>query len=544
MSNLKLFLREVIHAASNPMHCLGSLLDALRGWRYSRKRIRIVLGLIPIVFLGIVFSCYGFSLFERVDSRVQRYGHKSEDVLSTSSLEESAYSRFEFLKQSSVTDSPKPAEITPYQMRFVKILNERILLTEPEDNTAKYRLALTHAIGGNEDECSSIMTDIASGENGPYPAAHAWIAARMIDKYNASNDRLVLQELGGYLKTATNWPGIRPEMLAFYARILASSGMLGDAITVAKQAVKRSRFYNLDLMQYYSAAGNSDGLRTSGNEVEKVYGSRINTALETKLDRLAVAEARFLMGKPDAAIEILKAGLEKNSVANREELLRALSEYRLRMFDKSIQRMDDGTFLADTSLLDEAVDADPSNPRISEVVARMLPMKIQITRKVVAVLKQQIELGITTGEAHRTLAEGYYASGNVAEAIKSWEQAVKKNPNDVTSMNNLALVLARESPSNLERAFELVNQASLLSANSAELLDTHGQILAIANKPAEAIAKLEAAVRLEPDRINTRKVLEQCYRKLKMNELADSQAAAIEGLESLKPQSKNAAPPK
>ncbi|MCU0710576.1 MAG: hypothetical protein MUC43_00855 [Pirellula sp.] len=531
MSTIKWLIQEMVKAFSSPLSFLGSVLDALRGWRYSRKRVRILLGLLPVLLLAVVYAGYGFSLFERVDSRVQKYGFKSEAVCPSANLEEAAYSKLDFLKQNIGAEASKPLEISPIQMRYVKILNERILATEPDDNSAKYRLALSEAISGNVDECMTIMTDVASGKNGPFPAANSWIAAKMIDDFQKSNDNTMLPEIATQLKVASTWPGVRPQMLAFYARILASSGMVGDAITVAKDAVKRSRFYHLDLLQYYNAAGNADGVRTSGYEVEKIYGARINTALETKIDRLAVAEARFLMGKPDSAIEVLREGLAKESTTNKTELSRALSEYKLRQFDKSIQRLDDGTFIADVSYLDDAVDADPNNPKVSETVARMLPMKIRPSRKVIAILKQQIETGVTSGDAHRILAEGYYASGNTAEAIKSWESAISKSAIDASSRNNLALVLAREKPPQLERAFELIAEADRLSPNSAEVLDSYGQILAIANKPAEAIVKLEAAVRLDPNKKTTRKVLEQCYRQLNMIDLADAQAAAIKSIE-------------
>lgn len=501
-----------------------------------------MLGLIPLLVLATIYAGYGFSLFERVDSRVQKYGFKSEKVCPSANLEEAAYSNLDFLKQGIAGESSKPVEISPIQMRYVKILNERILATEPDDNSAKYRLALSEAISGNVEKCMSILTEVASGKNGPFPAANSWIAAKLIDDFQKTNDNSLLPEIASQLKVASTWPGVRPQMLAFYARILASSGMVGDAITVAKDAVKRSRFYHLDLLQYYNAAGNADGVRTSGYEVEKVYGARINTALETKIDRLAVAEARFLMGKPDSAIEVLKEGLTKESTTNKSELSRALSEYRLRQFEKSIQRLDDGSFIADVSFLDDAVDADPNNPKVSETVAKMLPMKIRPSRKVIAILKQQIETGVTSGDAHRILAEGYYASGNISEAIKSWEFAIQKSSTDASSRNNLALVLARENPPQLERALQLIVEADKLAPNSTEVLDSYGQILAIAKKPAEAIVKLEAAVRLDPNRKTTRKVLEQCYRELNMNDLADAQAAAIKSLEdisSTKPDTNN-----
>jgi len=535
MSKFKWFLNELGNVFKAPLSFVGSVLDAARGWRYSRNRLRILFGFIPILFLLGIYAAYGFSLFERVDTRVQKYGFKSEAICSSATLEDAAYARFEFLKPTASEESVKLLEITPVQMRYVKILNERILVTEPQDNSAKYRLALSQAISGNEDECFRIMREVASEVNGPFPAANSWIAAKLINEFKKTNDGNLMPEIVSQLKIASNWPGIRPQMLAFYARILASSGMVGDAISIAKEAVKRSRDYHLDLMQYYNISGNIDGLRTSGYEVEKVYGSRLNTALETKSDRLAVAEARFLLGKPDSAIDILKEGLTKDSTVNKPELSRTISSYKLKMFEKSIQRLDDGSVIADVSYLDDAVDADPNNPSISEVVARMLPLKIRPSRKVIAVLKQQIESGITTGDAHRILAEGYYASGNTAEAIKSWESAVSKSPSDVSSRNNLALVLARETPPKMERAMQLIDEATRLAPDSAEVFDTYGQILAIADKPSEAIAKLEAAIRLEPNRINTRKVLEQCYRKLNMNDLADDQSEAIKSLEALKP---------
>ncbi|MFN7876724.1 MAG: tetratricopeptide repeat protein [Pirellula sp.] len=545
--NLKWLFTESFKFFTSPLSAAGSILDAARGWRYSRRWWQFFVSLPAFFILILVYLAFGFSLFERTDTRVQRYGVKSEQVCSTQVLEDTAYSTIDFLNTSSantsnVTNSAVASSITELQKRYVKLLNERILLTQPKDGSAAYRLALVKAIAGDKNGALDDMRALAKSDSGPFPAANSWVATELIDRLQKNPNRETLQEILANLKPASLWPGVKAEVLEYYADYLFQSEMTTDAIAIATEAAKRNRAYNLLLMRYFKRVGNLDGVRTAGYEVAAYYTPRLNSASERVIDRLALAEANVLLEKPELAISIVIEGLNKAEGNDKKTLARVLSNIKIETFRKSKQTLDDGINLADMAALDEAAAADPENPLISEEVAQMLQVKMKPSRNALSVLKKQIDAGITSAKTHRTLALGYYAMGNTAEAIKNFEIAVEKSEADSDSRNDLAMLLAREEMPDLERSFKLINEAVARNPRNPNYLDTYGQILLIANRPVEAIAKLEAATNFYPNiddtravaaHINSRKQLEKAYRLVNMNELADSQLSVIESMEKV-----------
>jgi predicted Zn-dependent protease len=545
--NFKWFVTEFFKVFTSPISAAGSILDAARGWRYSRQWWLFFISLPAFLILILVYLAFGFSLFERTDTRVQRYGVKSEQVCSTQVLEDAAYNTIEFLKKSAsntgnTTSTASATSITELQQRYVKLLNDRILLTQPKDGSAAYRLALVKAIAGDKDGALDDMRTLAASDSGPFHAANSWVATELIDRLQRAPSRELVQEILANLKPASLWPGVKAEVLEYYADYLFKLNMTTDAIAIATEAAKRNRSYYLLLMRYYKKVGNLDGVRTAGYEVEAYYIPRLNSASERMIDRLALAEANMILGKTDAAASIVIEGLNKADGNDKKTLARSLSNIKIDTFQLSKQTLEDGTNIADMAALDEAAAADPENPLISEEVAQMLQVKMKPSINALTVLKKQIDAGLTTAKTHRTLALGYYAMGNMAEAIKNFEIAVEKSVLDSDSRNDLAILLAREEKPDLERSFKLIDEALARNPRNPNYLDSYGQILLIANRPVEAIAKLEAATSFYPDvenaralaaHINSRKQLEKAYRLVNMSDLADSQLSVIATMEKV-----------
>jgi tetratricopeptide (TPR) repeat protein len=198
----------------------------------------------------------------------------------------------------------------------------------------------------------------------------------------------------------------------------------------------------------------------------------------------------------------------------------------------SIKKLDSGEFSADLSVLEKAAATDPTNPNISSGVARLIALKIQPTAELLNTLKQQIKSGITSVTAHLSLGESYYGIGRVQEAQEHWELALQGDPNSVVGLNNLALSLAQMQPPNLDRAVELAARAHVIAPQNPSVLDTFGEILLIADRPKEAVNKLELAIRYDNDRIGTRKKLVIAYQASGLNDMAIAQSAVIEQIES------------
>lgn len=554
--NWKWLFSESLKLLTSPLNLAASVLDAARGWRYSRRWLVFFLSLPGFALLVLVYLAFGFSLFERTDTRVQRYGVKSEKVCSTQLLEEVAYGKFDFLRESMLSEDsnagansslvfqPEKTQktLTDLQIRYIRLLNERILLTQPTDGSARYRLALLKAILGDRDDALDEMRLLANDPAKPFPASNSWVVTELIDRMQKSPSPSIQAELIANLKPASVWPGVKARVLGYYAELLFAKNMTADAISIANEAAKKDRSFHLLLMQYYSRMGNMDGVKTSGYEVEAYFRPRLNTAIEKVSDRLALVEAAFLVDKPDIALGIVEEGIQKASGADKSLLSRTYSNIKIRLFTQSIQKQEDGRLVADMPLLEEAAMVDPDNPLIAEQVANLLQKQIRPSRDVIAILKRQIDMGITTASTHRILAMGYYESGNIAEAIKNFEYAVEKSNVDANSRNDLAMLLAREENPDLDRSVRLIEEAISMNPNNPFYLDTYGQVLIIAENYVEAIPKLEKSLELAgrfedaglmKSQINTRKQLSKAYRKLEMNDMADAQDSIIAKLEEI-----------
>ena len=78
------------------------------------------------------------------------------------------------------------------------------------------------------------------------------------------------------------------------------------------------------------------------------------------------------------------------------------------------------------------------------------------------------------------------------EAIGLFRQALALKPDDVSTLNNLATLLA-ESPENRKEAIRHIDQAIEIAGPQPGLLDTKGMILVFENKPSDAVPLLEQA---------------------------------------------------
>jgi tetratricopeptide (TPR) repeat protein len=347
------------------------------------------------------------------------------------------------------------------------------------------------------------------------------------------------------LEKAIEWKNLDPRLMVAYAKILEKGGDLQRAIVVTKRAASIKPEASLDLARLYARAGNADGLRESSYAVEDHFGKKLNTALEQESDRLAVAEAKRLSNKPLAAIEVLKEGLLNKDP--KPKLQRELSEVYLQMYRTTIESTepkspsDKVTWKVDFDALQKVIDTDPTNPNFSLEVARLLPIDVTPTKELLDSLKKQMQTGVTTSGTYILLAEEQYKLNKVKEAIKFWEIAIKQDPTNYLAINNLALVLAKDQPNNLDRPFQMLNQAVEAQPNNPELYDSLGELYLLANRPKDAINKLEKAIKLDQNRINTREMLVKAYQAADMEDMAQVQLRVIATIQSA--QEANSLPP-
>lgn len=553
--NVQWFFAEIAKIFHSPVGVAGGFLEAIRGWKFSRNWMSVWLHLPAAVLIATVFAIFSFSNFQTEDGQLQQLLVIGEEKCSTSTLEAlcDQIDEDEFTKAlgESTIVKVKDASIQlgPLTLKYVELLSKRVLDIEATDFRGLYRLALVHFLTDQKSLAMTEMNQLASISAGAFPQANAWLSRRMVASIESSPGSAEFvastEKIKPVFEKAFEWKNLDPRLMLAYAKILEKGGDLQRAIVVTKRAASMKPEANLDLARLYARAGNADGLRESSYAVEDHFGKKLNTPLEQESDRLAVAEAKRLSNKPLAAIEVLKEGLMNKDP--KPKLQRELSEVYLQIYRSTIESTepkspsDKVKWKVDFDALQKVIEADPTNPNFSLEVARLLPIDVTPTKSLLDALKKQMQSGITTSGTYILLAEEQYKQNKVKEAIKFWEIAIKQDPTNYLAINNLALVLAKDQPNNLDRPFEMLNQAVEAQPNNPELYDSLGELYLLANRPKDAINKLEKAIKLDQNRINTREMLVKAYKAADMEDMAQVQLRVIATIQSA--QEANSLPP-
>lgn len=517
----------------HPIGAVGSMIDACRGWKSSRSWPRFLLHLPSVILLAAIYVNLGLSLVNRKDSPKELLFDDSLRLCSTKALEIACRKKQEVdfsqaLGAVAIASEDAVPPISDSTMRYVELLSRRFLSIEPNNQMVKYRLGLVLCLSEQNERAEKEMREVAQNQLGNFPQANAWLAKAIIINQGIV-EKIAKQELISHLEMARKWKDTDFRLLFLYARFLEEQGDYGKAVEVAKQSISAKPEFILDLTRLYARIRDNEGRQSTANQAEDYFLARINFPSEKESDRLAVADARLLADRVEQAAEVLLEGLRQN--LGGERTVRKLSEIQRLLYVKSIRKNASEEFTMDLSLLEKMVETDPFNPSFSSEIAKLLAYKVKPTKKLMESFKKQIELGITSVPSLLMIGEGYFSIGNLKEAQRYWELAIAKEPDNVNGLNNLATCLIAISASNAERAIDLVSKANSISPNNADILDTWGEALLAAQRPKEAVNKLELAIRIDNNRIDTRNKLITAYEALGMKAMSEAQSKVLRSIE-------------
>ena len=80
--------REFLKFFTSPTGVAGGLLDAFRGWKFTRSWVRFWLHLPSFVLLLFVYLTFAFAIFGREDSRIQLLTLESQKRCPTKLIED------------------------------------------------------------------------------------------------------------------------------------------------------------------------------------------------------------------------------------------------------------------------------------------------------------------------------------------------------------------------------------------------------------------------------------------------------------------------
>jgi tetratricopeptide (TPR) repeat protein len=524
------FWQILVQLVASPGQTLWGLLEYGMTWISTREWLKALVFLPALLILIAFGSVLTYGRFMDVGLISERYLALFDEIqAATSSGDENRKAG----EDSPLSDSKSETSSSSLLLAeddlapFAEDLLLRVLQLENSNTRATYLVAAQLARQGRLGQARQLMRSISDVGASGFPPAHAWLAADRVTRLGVQSE-VEKQELLADLEIAIQWEGTGPLLISIYADLLEQEQRVAEALELLANASKKeprllpklaAMAQKQDRSQYQQYL--DQALAASQARIEELQPS--NTA--TPADYATLARVTLLKEDFDAAIDAVRAGLALNG--NDRELRRLLSEiYRL----KYRQSLTPNS--ADIAMLDLALQADPTNPAISEDVAALVAMGNSASPELVGLLQQQLSSGRATALTHLLLANRSLRTGDLAVALPHLELAHAKAPNSPVILNNLAVVLARTDPGQLPRALELIQSAIRLSPPSAELLDSLGELQMLAGETVKAVTSFESAIGLDGSRINTREKLVEAYDKLGLKDMAEVQRKAIQKMQT------------
>ncbi|MCA9133095.1 MAG: hypothetical protein KDA45_08065, partial [Planctomycetales bacterium] len=186
-------------------------------------------------------------------------------------------------------------------------------------------------------------------------------------------------------------------------------------------------------------------------------------------------------------------------------------------------------------LLDAALKADPTNSVAVEQLAIAAYKGQQLAPESMELLEKSLVDGNASGVTHLIMANRKLIADELEAAIGHLRLALNQMPGNPIVLNNLAFALFKLHPEKVDEAAELIDQAlkapSTSPQQTANMLDTQGQVRLGQNDKLGAIGSFEQAIKLDTNKLDTRRRLAEVYRQMGMADLADAQLKRIEELE-------------
>jgi len=328
---------------------------------------------------------------------------------------------------------------------------------------------------------------------------------------------------------------IDPNLLASYGRLCLQSGQPAKAIAMCKSATEFHPEYNLEYAQICKMAGSTyyEEMLQAARAAEVVFNVKLGTPAETEADRIGLARSLVLLGENEMAIEVLEKGRSDDPVEH-SSIRQALAEMYIEAFRREnadlraktkiasvtgVKKTTTAEVQADSPILDwsylhKAAKLDRNSPNLAMEIAVLWRQSFEPPGNLLKVLTDQLQYDFANLSTRAMVAEIHLIHGQLVEAKKEWEKILGKDPNNIPALNNLSVVLSRETPLQFDRAIEMIDRAYRISPKNAEICDSYGEVFMNAGQSEDAIGKLEEAIRLDPNRIGTRKRLAACYREL------------------------------
>ncbi len=437
-------------------------------------------------------------------------------------------------------EDPRLGRVAELNEQEETYLNKLIWL-ESDEPDYRYRLAIVAAQRDDPKRCYSLMKSIAPDDEPGYAKAHFWVATNYLQQRATSGPqqreyrRLALTHINHCLVRDDS--NLDAKLLK--AQLLALDRRFEDSYKMYEELFEQSPKYYKPLVELNKIKG-GENLTTNSIILDQAQRRFKEAVDEASVDYgadwapawanliVCVIEKRdyqlgaeLLSKEEEIQSKLVEAEGTPEAASRHVHIKRLLTELytswagALASSSDSIQSQ-----TQQLELLKRALSFDENYPGALQLVARLSVGDTELA----AEAKKLYDPEKHDDAPARVLNEmGSWALGaeKYDMAIKYFELARRKDPNDPLILNNLAYAYLVCENRNPDRALTLVNQAiraipSNISAERREELashfyDTKGRALLQMNRMDEAAASLELAMRSRPKNKDILAALIKCY---------------------------------
>jgi tetratricopeptide (TPR) repeat protein len=331
---------------------------------------------------------------------------------------------------------------------------QAVVTAAPDNFVARYNLGRAHLARGEWEQARQQFNESIRERPDYIPA-----------RLSLAKLQGMLREYGAALESVN--AVLRLDKKNGQAQMIEASALVGlKKYAEARQLITGMQQANPNSAEVTFSLGMIDLHEAKYPEAEEAFRKACQQNPKDSRGLIGLVEALTRQNKFDQAIQILQEELAKNPKRNDIRMALGNVEVRAGNLDLGIDQFQ------------KVLDTLDKNAKVRGQV--YLRIGETYRRKgdfngAVAALSKAREALPENSLVINTLAQALNAAGRKPEAVQTWEQAIKLDPNNAVALNNLAFLLA-ESGGDLDQALTYAQRAEQMMPAMNEVSDTLGWI--------------------------------------------------------------------
>lgn len=373
---------------------------------------------------------------------------------------------------------------------------------------------LSKAVGGKggAKESADLLNAAAPLDHLGSPIAQLAVARELLSATNLATETIALAER--HLQIALLSDPQSSEANEMLGRLYINVGDWDKADRYLKQGLPAKSELALLLAVAAQGRGDSYNANNWANLAVETFTRNLkrDAPRENPDDRIGWAQALMVLKDFPAALSVLEAGLKQsgNPVYRRPmaDLCAASAGERAPDLRERLR------------LIDRGLECMPQHPGLLKLLIDTSHLAGPEGKAARSTLTHLLAQGEAPALLHLLLGNDAWQQGQLAEARIQMDLAFKAAPQMPYVANNMAMLLALNTPPDLPRALALIQSVLTNAPGNPEFRDTRGKILIKLGRYKEAITDLEFALPLLKPAASTHRALAQAYQPLGLSRLA------------------------